>query len=108
METNTIPAGPVPHSVLQAIRPEQILKAYRGKHACMCGCKGRYFVRADKRAAADKERGYAYEDRDVSDVEVTKVLRELQASKGVEAQDGYIIFSSRKLCKQNLVVYLDV
>jgi len=53
----------------------------------MCGCAGRYFVAPENRAAADADRGYPYEDRDVNAAQVTRVLRTVQA----EAATGNVL-----------------
>ena len=46
---------------VQEINPSQVVRAYKGKIGCMCGCKGKYYEPGDRM--------------------VTKVLREIQANE---------------------------
>lgn len=52
---------------IQAITPSQIVRAYKGKVGCMCGCKGKYY-----------ESGNAM---------VTKILRTIQANEEIAEVD---------------------
>ena len=67
-------------AAVQNITTADLLKVYSGKPGCMCGCKGRYYVTAESRAEASADRGYAYDDKDVSAAQVLRVLRLVQAA----------------------------
>ena len=54
---------------LQAITPAQIVRAYKGKVGCMCGCKGKYYEPAESLAM------------------VTKILRIIQANEEIAEID---------------------
>ncbi len=95
--------------LLQNLMPKDVLKSYTGKPGCMCGCKGRYYVSKDHREEAQKDRGYDYEDRDVNDRQVMKLLRLLQADDRTCLQDGYILYipnDKLRSGEKNIVVYL--
>ena len=65
--------------LLKNLTANDILTAYSGKHeGCRCGCLGEYYVTVANRAAADADRGYAHDDDDVSDKQVTRILRKVQ------------------------------
>ena len=49
------------------INVDSVLKSYTGKVGCMCGCNGTYKVASKHLNAAGVERGYAYDDDEVSD-----------------------------------------
>lgn len=65
------------------IKRDNILKTYRGKRGCMCGCLGNYRVPTHMVEAASKDRGYPYGEEDISDRAVNmlwnKFLKESQA-----------------------------
>lgn len=61
-----------------ALEPEGVLKAYRGRPGCMCGCLGEYFVTEASREYAGKDRGYPYPDEAVDDGKVRRILRKIQ------------------------------
>jgi hypothetical protein len=92
---------------LQNLTLADVLKAYSGKPGCLCGCNGRYYVTAASRAIASANRGYAYNDKDVSEAQVLRILRLVQAQaatkpesvedfgSGVEARVGgraYVLY----------------
>lgn len=58
---------------------ENILSVYSGKPGCCCGCKGTHYANPDHRAEAEKERGYAYDDKHVSQRMTEKVLGIIKA-----------------------------
>jgi hypothetical protein len=71
---------------LQDLTPSDLLKAYSGKaNKCACGCAGKYYYRAATQEAGSKDRGYAVGADEVSDAQVTRVLRMVQANEA-EAQ----------------------
>lgn len=65
---------------LQTIQPADVLRAYAGRSGCMCGCRGRYWVTAASRAEAEVNAAAAVDDDDVSEAQVTRVLRLAQAA----------------------------
>lgn len=71
---------------VQALTVADVLKAYEGRPGCMCGCLGRYHVTADSFEEAGAERGYPYDEKDVNEKKVLRVLRRVQA----EAADGNV------------------
>jgi hypothetical protein len=85
---------------LQELQPGDVLKAYDGKPGCMCGCNGAYFVTPENREAASAERGYPYDDADVSPAGVLSVMRLVQSASVVEPGDGYYYaeIGGRALC----------
>ena len=94
---------------LQKITVDDVLKVYSGKLGCMCGCLGRYYVTAERRAEVEKRRGYTLEDRDISRKMVNKVLRLLQADERTCILEGYILcIDHKKLIEgeRSYVVYL--
>ena len=57
------------------ITTDKVYKVYSGKaHHCACGCSGIYRIASAHREFADKDRGYPYEDCDVNDQFVAKVV----------------------------------
>jgi hypothetical protein len=78
-------------AVIQFISPADVLTVYSGKPGCMCGCNGKYFITAQNRAAAARDRGYEYEDDQVNEKMVRKVIRLVKAAAGdknVRGDDG--------------------
>lgn len=62
-----------------SVRREDVLRVYSGRTGCMCGCRGRYYTTSTCREA----------DTEVSDAQVTRVLRTLAASaSAVEVDVG--------------------
>ena len=59
------------------IKVEDVMKSYRGGLGCMCGCQGTYRVAADHFHAAGQERGYDYDQEDVSDLSVKMAVNKL-------------------------------
>ena len=68
----------VPAEVLQTLVPAEVLRAYAGRPGCMCGCRGRYVTTPVARAEAEVDG--SLDDADVSETEVTRVLRLVQAA----------------------------
>lgn len=71
--------------LVASLTPADVLTAYSGKPGCMCGCNGSYRVTSANRELATKDRGYGYDDEDVSDRAVARILRKVQ--KGAEPGD---------------------
>ena len=66
-----------------------VYKVYSGKAgACMCGCSGKYKVASAYRAYADKHRGYAHDDEDVSDRSVKIIFNKLMKAPGARIEEG--------------------
>ncbi len=70
--------------LVKSLTPADVLKSYTGRPGCMCGCKGTYRVTEATRAEASKNRGYPYEDADVSARSVGMALRRIQERCTVE------------------------
>jgi len=81
---------------IQALTPELVMKVYSGKQGCMCGCRGKYWVHPNHRAEADKDRGYAHDDDEVSAKQVKRILGILKADPRTKVQDGYILYLDRE------------
>jgi len=64
---------------IQSVTVKDLLKVYSGKLGCMCGCNGKYWVTPESRAEAGKEQGYEYDDDEVSETQVLRILRLMQA-----------------------------
>lgn len=95
--------------LLQRIVPSDVMKVYVGKPGCMCGCNGTYKVHPLHLAEASLERGYAYEQSDVDEAAVTRVLRLLQADPRTCIDFGNILYippQQLKRGEKNLAVYL--
>lgn len=67
---------------VSTLTPAHVISAYEGRKGCMCGCRGDYFVTPENRALAEEDRGYTYEDTDVSLPQVTRILATVQCGKG--------------------------
>ena len=63
------------------LKVENVFKVYSGKPGCGCGCRGKYYVNPAHREFADKERGYAYDDDEVTITQVQRILHEMQAAE---------------------------
>ncbi|NBT35942.1 MAG: hypothetical protein EBT03_10485 [Betaproteobacteria bacterium] len=71
---------------VQALTPNQIVRAYKGKIGCMCGCKGQYWTPEQSKAM------------------VTKILRTIQANEEVvEVDDGGEWVAARIAGKEHCV-----
>ncbi len=59
---------------------------------CCCGCKGTHSVAPAHRAAAEASRGYAYDDSQVSDAAVNRVVGKILSApaESLEFGDGYV------------------
>jgi len=66
---------------VQLLTVVDVLSVYSGRPGCMCGCKGKYFLTEESREEADAFRGYPHSDEDVSQRQVTRVLRLVQAAE---------------------------
>ena len=99
-----------------AIKFEDIVSIYSGKKdkGCWCGCSGIHRTSTVSREVASKERGYVYDDEDVNDNLVRKVLRLLQSAVGrlewegtcvsaVLGQRVYAIYFSPEWAEKNLI-----
>jgi hypothetical protein len=67
----------------------RVFKVYNGKaNRCCCGCSGKYHVASALREVADQDRGYPYDDKDVNDETVRKIVGKiLSASKPKDEGD---------------------
>jgi len=69
----------------------KVYKVYSGKaNYCACGCSGYYRVASQHLDYASAERGYAYDDRDISDVSVRRIVGKILAAADMEKGEDYI------------------
>ena len=99
-----------------ALKFENIISVYSGRadKSCWCGCSGIHRTSKLNREVASKDRGYGYDDEDVNDGLVRKVLGLLQGAMGrldwddtcVSAVLGkrvYAIYFSPEWAEKNLI-----
>jgi hypothetical protein len=95
---------------IQSLTVENVRSVYSGKTGkCFCGCSGNHWYRSDLREEAGKDRGYAIGDDEVSDREVLRVLRMVQAHEdtaAVEEGRGGSALVAVEIGKRTYVVYL--
>ena len=89
------------------ININNILKVYNGKVGCMCGCLGKYSVPTCNREAADKDRGYAYTDDDVSDRSVKIIAKKVLSNPNVKFEDRWAYVEDRAADKNQVVYFVD-
>ena len=61
-----------------AMEPEDVMKGYRGRPGCMCGCLGEYFVTEAAKGVAAEDTGYEYDEEQIDDGKVRRILRKIQ------------------------------
>lgn len=60
---------------------DRVYKVYAGAaNRCMCGCTGKFTVASRLKEYADGDRGYAYDDSDVNDRTVLRVVNKILRS----------------------------
>lgn len=74
-------------ALLEALQVSNVLTSYTGKTGCMCGCNGNYYVTAESRSAAEKDRGYAHDDKDVSPKAVARAVNGLRMFIGSKSDE---------------------
>lgn len=84
----------------------KILKVYNGKVGCMCGCLGKYKVPACNREAADKDRGYAYPDEDISDRSVKIIAKKVLSNPNVKFEDSWAYVEDRAADKNQVIYFV--
>ena len=101
---------------VKTIEFKDVISIYSGKadHGCWCGCHGVHRTSKLNREVASKERGYAYDDEDVNDSMIRKVIALLQGSTELEWEDTcvsavlgqrvYAIYFSPEWAEKNLTV----
>jgi len=63
---------------------------YSGKAGkCCCGCAGKHYYASASRDEAGSDRGYPVRDEEVSDRMVSRVLKILEETPGVEHEDEF-------------------
>lgn len=81
---------------IQSIDPGAVVRAYKGKPGCMCGCKGKYYTSSK------------VDHSIVNPAMVTKILRTIQANEDlVEIDEGGAWISARVDGKDNVVYLVD-
>lgn len=94
-----------PKMGLQDLKPQHVRAVYTGTaRACMCGCKGKYRFNSAHVEESTKARGYAVGAEEVSDAQVLKVLRTVQANGEALEDAGDIL--SVDLGRRTFVLYL--
>ena len=83
----------------------KILKVYNGKMGCMCGCNGYYKVPAVNKDLAGKERGYEYDEDDVSDRSVRIIAKKVLSNPNVVFENNYAFVEDRARNKMQMVVF---
>ena len=69
----------------------KVYKVYNGKpNACCCGCSGKYSVASVHKEFADKDRGYAYNDSDINDVTVRKIVGKILSADNPLDEGGHV------------------
>jgi len=56
----------------------KVFKVYSGKPGCMCGCRGNYRVASAHQEFSNKERGYDYDEKEISDRSVKRIVNLLE------------------------------
>ena len=72
-----------------------VVKVYNGKIGCMCGCNGKYKVATAHREYADKNRGYAYDDEDISDRSVKIIFNKVMKNPNKVVQGNIVYVEDR-------------
>jgi len=108
METNTSATREITleeaHAFIQSLTPDHVLRAYSGKHGCMCGCLGKYYsnpLHNEELEERDRPKGNAR-----SLLMIKKILDRLKAHPSASLQDGYIVYVPRDDEERNYIVYL--
>ena len=74
--------------ITNPIKLENVGKVYSGKAGrCACGCSGTYWVASKHREWADKNRGYPYDDSDISDKQVRRVVNLI--NQNIDAAESF-------------------
>jgi len=60
----------------------QVATVYSGRPGCCCGCRGKHTAASAHRAWAAKNRGYDFDDDEVSDRQVRRVARIMNEHAG--------------------------
>jgi|SRR5579864_9718701 len=68
------------NEIVQSLTVADIMQAYSGKPGCACGCNGKYHVAEHAVEAQTKSNGYAPSPEDVSNKQVLRILRQVQAA----------------------------
>ncbi len=67
---------------------DKILRAYKGKPGCMCGCLGRYYTTTLNQKLAGERRGYEVPRKECKDekvIEIRTAMKEALASNNVKS-----------------------
>ena len=77
------------------VKLEDVMRVYSGKAGkCMCGCSGTYKVASAHKRIADENRGYHYNEEDVSDRSVKtifgKIGKLIQAGVRYDLHHSYL------------------
>jgi hypothetical protein len=69
----------------------RVFKVYNGKpNRCCCGCSGKYSVASVHKEFASQDRGYPYNDNDVNDETVRKIVGKILASANPKDEGDHV------------------
>ena len=92
---------------LQSVIPANVQSVYSGrKGACCCGCKGTHRYNSQHVAAATAARGYEITADEVNDVQITKILRTVQANEDSDSLDVSASYVAVDVGARSFIVYL--
>jgi len=79
------------YALLARVTEDEVLTAYNGARGCMCGCLGDYAVSETLRAEAAANRGYDYDDSEVSMRKVRGRLNKVKRDLRDESYDEFTL-----------------
>ena len=69
----------------------RVFKVYNGRaNRCCCGCSGKYTVAGAHKAYADQDSGYPYDDSDVNDEIVRKIVGKILSAAEPVDEGGQV------------------
>jgi hypothetical protein len=72
------------NEIVQSLTVADIENAYSGKPGCACGCNGKYYCTVASKDEVTASHGYAYDDDQVNDKQVLRILRQVQAAAATD------------------------
>jgi hypothetical protein len=81
------------------IDPSNVISVYSGRPGCMCGCKGKRRFASKLVAQAAKDRGYAIDADEISDLSIKRIVAKLNASPDtvIEGDGAFLETETRYL-----------
>jgi len=69
----------------------RVFKVYNGRaNRCCCGCSGKYSVASAHKEFASKDRGYDYNDSDVNDETVRKIVGKILSANNPKDEGDHV------------------